>query len=128
MTDLLGSDYSEAFERVWSAYPRKVAKFAAWTAFVKLKAEQHTDQILSALAWQSKQPAWLEQQGKYVPHFSTYLHDHRWEDEPFHVTTNPVMDWFLECKQLHHGECLGQSAHRVRMALEASGQSEAFSQ
>jgi hypothetical protein len=70
----------------WSHYPRKTNKKAADKAFTKLKPDDRLmAAILSALAWQSKQPDWLKAGGRFVPHAATWLNGRRWEDEPFHT-------------------------------------------
>lgn len=78
-----GNLLRERFDRFWAAYPKKVGKDAAWRSWQKLRPTEETLQaMLSALAWQSTQPAWLKEHGQYVPNPSTYLNQGRWQDEP----------------------------------------------
>lgn len=73
------------FHRFWLAYPRKVKKSTAEAEFRKLKPSSGlTDTLIRALNWQTKQPEWVKDGGQYVPHPSAWLHQRRWEDEPFH--------------------------------------------
>ena len=72
----------EAFEKFWESYPRKTAKQAARKAFDKL----HVDEVLlnamlDALDWQKQTPNWKKDNGQFVPYPSTWLNNHRWEDE-----------------------------------------------
>lgn len=75
---------SPAFDHFWELYPRKEGKQEArkvW--FEELKPDQSTEIAISnALSWQRRQPRWLEEAGKYIPHPATYLRKRRWEDEP----------------------------------------------
>jgi|SRR5262245_12062857 len=69
------------FLRFWDAYPRRVGKQDAREAWRKLKPPP-LDAILTALAWQRKQPRWQEDAGRFIPYPATYLNHRRWEDEP----------------------------------------------
>lgn len=37
--------------------------------------------VLDALQWQMQSTQWTKDGGDYIPHPSTYLNQHRWEDE-----------------------------------------------
>ncbi len=74
---------SDAFDKFWAAYPRKVAKIDAERAWAKIKDK--TDllpKILSALAWQSELTEWKKENRKYAPYPASYLNSQRWTDEP----------------------------------------------
>lgn len=75
--------YSSDFEVFWGAYrgayPRRVAKRAAWRVWIRTNPP--LDDILTALEWQRRQPQWLEDRGQFIPHPATYLLDARWLDE-----------------------------------------------
>lgn len=73
------------FERFWQAYPRKVGKGAARKAFARALTLTTLETMLTALAWQRSQPAWVKDGGDYIPHPSTWLHQERWDDEPVAV-------------------------------------------
>lgn len=76
------AEYSELFERFWSAYPKKVAKGTASKAFEKLRPDESLLQdILTALDWQKCTEQWKQNGGKYIPHPASYLNGRRWEDE-----------------------------------------------
>lgn len=79
------------FAEWWSAYPKKVSKGAALKAWSKLKPDQaQRAQMLDALRWQVRQPAWTKDGGAFIPHPATYLNAAAYLDEPFHVATEPV--------------------------------------
>jgi len=70
---------SVGFTEFWKAYPNKTGKGAAEKSWEKQKPDLAT--VLAALSWQTKQDAWTKDQGKFIPHPSTYLNQRRWEDE-----------------------------------------------
>lgn len=72
--------YSASFEVFWKAYPRKVAKLAAWRIWDRMKPP--LEDILKALEWQRRSDQWTKSGGIYIPHPATYLNQGRWEDEP----------------------------------------------
>ena len=68
---------ADDFAAFWRAYPRKVGKGAARTAFAKAMRKTTLDVILLALSraqWSSDP--------QYIPHPSTWLNAERWDDEP----------------------------------------------
>lgn len=75
------------FDLFWQAYPRKVGKKKARQVWAKLRPDADMVQrMIDALAWQVKQPSWVKDGGSYVPHPTTWLHEERWDDEPFFTT------------------------------------------
>lgn len=74
---------ADHFERFWTAFPKKVGKGAALTAWKKVKRPAETvDLIITALSWQVVSPQWTKDNGAYIPHPATYLNQQRWLDEP----------------------------------------------
>lgn len=73
-------EYSPDFLAFWQAYPNKVGKDKAFEAWGKKAPVLET--CLSALNWQTAQPQWVKDGGKYIPHPSTWLNQGRWNDEP----------------------------------------------
>lgn len=68
------------FDIFWKAYPRKVSPADAKKAFSKLKVdEQLLEKMLKAIEQHKKTDQWKDL--KYIPHPSTWLNGHRWEDE-----------------------------------------------
>ena len=74
--------YSVLFEKFWLAYPRKDNKTTAYKAFVKIEP---TDKLvgifLKAIVAQKQSSQWLKDNGDFIPYASTWLSQHRWEDE-----------------------------------------------
>jgi hypothetical protein len=77
----LNQKYPEGFERFWREYPLKVNKGSAFKAWEKLKlSSEDVDELVLHLHKRKKDDAkWLE--GKFIPHASSFLNGHRWEDE-----------------------------------------------
>lgn len=68
-----------AFDRFWSAYPRKIGKLSAKRAFDKVKVPVET--LVSAIERQKCSDQWLKENGRFIPHPATWLNQGRWEDE-----------------------------------------------
>lgn len=70
------------FDVFWKAYPRKVAKGAARTAWERTKAIRPPLEILlQAIEQQKEQEQWQRDGGMFIPHPSTWLRQERWDDE-----------------------------------------------
>ena len=69
------------FNEFWDSYPRKAAKEVARKAWVKLKPSNDLIQVILAnLKLQCRSDQWQKDNGKYIPHASTWLNGRRWED------------------------------------------------
>lgn len=73
-----------SFESFWNEWPQKVNRQAAREAWEKVDTEVSV--ILAALATQKRNPKWVEDGGRYMPHASTWLNKRRWEDAPLLFT------------------------------------------
>jgi hypothetical protein len=75
------SGYSEDFALFWNAYPRRIAKGAAWNAWQKLQPDPELqEQILHSIADHlDADEQWREV--RYIPHPATFLNQRRFEDE-----------------------------------------------
>lgn len=72
----------DLFQRFWDEYPKKVDKQKARKAFQKLSVtEDFLEVMLSELLRQKKSQEWRRDGGRYIPHASTWLNGHRWEDQ-----------------------------------------------
>ena len=71
------------FDEFWRAYPNKVGKGAAVKAWGRIKpnAELH-GKILEALERAKQCDQWQRDNGRYIPHPTTWLNQGRWDDEP----------------------------------------------
>ena len=76
----------EGFEAFWKAYPRRVAKGAAYKAWVAQNCEPIADQIVKAV----KKSSWADEK-QYIPHASTWLNGWRWEDEAVENDDNSAL-------------------------------------
>jgi len=83
------------FERFWQAYPRKVGKKKAAGAFRRLKVDDSKlSLMLAALAQQAQSAQWLKDDGRFIPHATTWLNQERWNDEDGPVATPSAAQWF----------------------------------
>src|SRR5262249_45963321 len=74
------------FDRFWGAYPRKVSKAQARSAWDKLQPDAAlVGVILSALDRHKQTEQWRET--KFIPYPATWLNGRRWEDEVEPSTT-----------------------------------------
>ena len=93
----------ERFEEFWALYPKKVGKGKAKESWLKKKPSETLHQkILAAVESAKNSREWLSENGKYIPHPTTWLNQERWDDELTtgndHLETNNP---FL--KRLHAG-------------------------
>lgn len=76
------NDYTVEFDQFWKVYPRKEKKSEALKAFQKISPDQDLlDRIISDVQARAQTHDWTKENGKYVPHPTTYLNQQRWEDE-----------------------------------------------
>jgi hypothetical protein len=76
------STLAQRFARFWAAYPRKVAKQAAWRVWQRLKPDDAlTERMCAALEAQRRSRQWTEQGGRFIPYPEAWLNQGRWEDE-----------------------------------------------
>jgi|APSaa5957512622_1039677.scaffolds.fasta_scaffold15385_2 hypothetical protein len=71
--------YSAEFEEVWKVYPNSDGKFKAFEEWSKANGGRPDNESLIT-AINSQIPKWALKDFKYVPFFSTWLHQRRWED------------------------------------------------
>jgi len=72
---------SEMFNQFWSAYPKKVDKKGCEKKFIKIPdLEQIFPDIMTALEMQKRSKQWNEENGKYIPHPSTWINQERWNN------------------------------------------------
>ena len=80
----------DTFEYFWQRYPKKKSRQAAIRAWDKLKPNKELCYLmLAALERDRSSPQWAEQDGQYIPHFSTWLNQRRWEDEGVDLSLLP---------------------------------------
>ena len=72
----------EAFETFWTNYPRKDDRKAAIRAWDKLKPDRELCRVMyAALTRQRGSRQWTEDEGRYIPLFSTWLNGRKWENQ-----------------------------------------------
>jgi|SRR3990170_4444333 len=70
------------FESFWKEYPNKKAKIKAEGIFLKkCRDEKLFAEIMTALNNQKQTEQWQKDNGKFIPHPSTWLNQERWKDE-----------------------------------------------
>lgn len=70
------------FARFWKTYPNKVGKDAARKAFDKRNPDDDlVNRMVAAVELQKQSSAWTKDDGRFIPHPSTWLNDGRWQDE-----------------------------------------------
>lgn len=75
-------DNNDRFERFWIEYPRHEAKQTALKAFQKISPDEGLlAEMVAAVQKQKQTSQWKENGGQFIPYPSTWLNQHRWEDE-----------------------------------------------
>jgi hypothetical protein len=78
------------FDQFWEAYPRKVAKKKAQSAWRTEKCHRCLNVILEDIA-RRRSNGWADP--KFIPHPATYLNQRRWEDEQDEPTQATPRNW-----------------------------------
>lgn len=87
------------FSRFWSAYPNKVKKNVAEISWAKLSPDDALTDTIIADIERRKKTEWSGDGERFIPHPTTYLNQHRWEDETAPVERkteskpNPALDY-----------------------------------
>lgn len=77
------------FERVWSVYPRKVSKGAAWRSWQRLADSPDMPSVETLIAAITHYATTITEM-RYCAHLATWLSSQRWLDEITPMTTAPV--------------------------------------
>ena len=71
------------FDSFWKLYPRKTAKAEAQKAWAKLSPDHSLLAAINAgLTAHIVCADWVKDEGKFIPHGSTWINQRRWEDSP----------------------------------------------
>jgi uncharacterized protein YdaU (DUF1376 family) len=73
-------DILSDFDEFWSLYPKKIGKNAARKSWNKIRP--NIEAVIQALTWQKQSKQWFEKGGQFIPNPSTWINQHRWDDEP----------------------------------------------
>lgn len=77
-----GGDYTAEFERFWRAYPRRDgSKAKAFKAWCNITQRPPLDLLLKSIVLHKQTEQWRTDNGRYIPHASTWLNQRRWEAE-----------------------------------------------
>lgn len=72
----------ERFDEFWQAYPRKVGKPKAQQAFQRVDwRDVEFRALMDSLARQKQSEQWTKDDGKFIPHPTTWIHRAGWNDE-----------------------------------------------
>lgn len=94
------------FETFWSAYPRKIGKQLARQAWNnQTAARPPLAVILEAVKNACESQQWRKDDGQYIPHPSTWLHQERWTDVPTKAKLG-VFEDFLARGETQNGESI----------------------
>jgi hypothetical protein len=72
---------SPGFVGFWEAYPRKMKKGDARTAWIQKKCEPLTGQILVAIAKAKGSADWRKDGGAFIPYPATWIRGECWNDD-----------------------------------------------
>lgn len=79
--DADGAGAPSAFDRFWSAYPRKEAKANAQKAWPKAIAKCPIEKMIAAVEAAKISEKWIDQNGRFIPHPASWLNGERWNDQ-----------------------------------------------
>ena len=72
-----------SFTSFWEAYPNKINREDAWTAWKSLNPDSgNVRAIMDCLEAWKRSDRWTEEGGRYVPSAAKWLRDRRWEITP----------------------------------------------
>lgn len=83
--------YSAEFEEVWQVYPNTDGKFKAFKQWSTMNGERPNNKALID-AINSQIPKWAKKDFEYVPLFTTWLNQRRWEDGGMKKTQPTMFD------------------------------------
>ncbi len=76
------AELTERFTRFWKEYPNKAAKEPALREWLKRAPDETlTLLIIAKLREHKALPQWRKNDGEFIPHARTWLHQQRWKDE-----------------------------------------------
>lgn len=90
----IASSIACEFDEFWKAYPRKIGKGTAETAWKKHGCKDLLPQILTAVRQCKISSDWSRDGGQYIPYPATWLNRKGWDDEmlPFHTNVDSQRD------------------------------------
>ncbi len=73
--------YAQSFDLFWETYPKKMAKMDAAKAWEAHKCNLIADKIMESVKAHINSKPWKKDEGEFIPHPTTFLNQHRWDDE-----------------------------------------------
>jgi hypothetical protein len=103
-----GCGYSTNFETFWKAYPRRVAKGAAWKAWIAAEKGETLPTLpvlLDSVARSARTVDWQKNGGQYIPHPATWINRRQWEDEaqPYPASVEATREAAYETGNFYEG-------------------------
>jgi uncharacterized protein YdaU (DUF1376 family) len=93
--------YDESFERLWKVLKiKRGSKFKAYKEFNKINVEEITNEQMARIY--NNQIKGIED-NKFVPHFSTWLSQRRWEMEDENNPMPDIIDRLVNLGYIHKG-------------------------
>lgn len=77
-------EYPALFLEFWAVYPRKIGKFKAYLEWSKIRPRINKgmcEVITASVQLHAQTKQWQEDDGRYIPHASTFIKEKRWQDE-----------------------------------------------
>jgi hypothetical protein len=110
----------DGFDLFWAAYPKRRKKFDALKAWHQLQPTAAlVNEMLMALAWQTRTEDWIKNDGQYVPLPATWLRAGQWMDEPSASEQATLFREYLGADCDHDTRCLSRWACGRRRQLDA---------
>lgn len=79
--DTHAQDSLLGFDLFWDAFPKKVGRGAAEKSWAKIKVDDRLlEEILKSVCSAKETEQWKKENGKYIPHPTTWLNQKRWLD------------------------------------------------
>ena len=107
--------YSESFLRFYSGYPKKKGKFEGNKTWIKQKLEKIEDQIINHVKLSIKYDTdW--KLGR-IPYASTYLNQHRYEDEISGCYKEPETNVCVPVKKIPRDEVIDSPDIQAKLKI-----------
>lgn len=72
----------QEFEIFWEAYPKKLGKKKARTAWIRARGAAHLGEVLASLQDWKQTTDWQKENGQYIPYPATWLNGDLWKENP----------------------------------------------
>ena len=81
--------YTSDFEKFWSVYPKKINKKKSFETWQKMNGTRPSlDVVLKSVRGWTNSKDWKKDGGQFIPHPTTWLNGHRWEDEQIKISND----------------------------------------